>query len=61
MLDRIFWFLSGLIAGGVVTKRALRRSPAAGEWWRAGLETGADLLDVMARWLRPSRGAKRGR
>ncbi|HEY7468507.1 MAG TPA: hypothetical protein VIC07_03095 [Acidimicrobiia bacterium] len=55
MLDRVWWFVTGVIAGGWVTVRALRRRPTAGEWRDAAIAGGADLLDLAARAVRPSR------
>lgn len=57
MLDRIWWFLTGLVAGGVVTARALRRTPKPGDLRAAAAHTGADLLDLAARAVRPHRRA----
>ena len=57
MLDRIWWFLTGAIAGGFVTVRALRRRPTPAELRAAGARTGADVLDLAARALRPPRRA----
>jgi hypothetical protein len=56
MLDRLWWFVTGLIAGGWVTVRALRRRPTPVEWRDAALASGADLLDLAARAVRPNRG-----
>jgi hypothetical protein len=55
MLDRIWWFLSGLAAGAWVTARALRRTPTPGDLRSAAVASGADLLDLTARLLRPRR------
>lgn len=55
MLDRMWWFVTGVIAGGWVTVRALRRSPTPIEWWNAVVAGGADLLDLAARTVRPNR------
>jgi hypothetical protein len=55
MLDRLWWFVTGLIAGGWVTVRALRRRPTPVEWREAALASGADLLDLAARAVRPNR------
>lgn len=55
MLDRIWWFLTGMLAGGVVTVRALRRKPTPAELRAATASTGADLLDLAARAVRPPR------
>jgi hypothetical protein len=56
MLDRMWWFLTGVIAGGVVTVRALRRRPRPRELRVAAAHTGADILGLAARMVRaPSR------
>ncbi len=55
MLDRMWWFVTGLVAGGWVTVRALRRRPTPVEWRDAAAATGADLLDLAARAVRPNR------
>ena len=58
MLDRIWWFVTGAVAGGWVTVRALRRRPTPVEWKDAAAATGADLLDLAARAVRPNRGRR---
>jgi hypothetical protein len=55
MLDRIWWFVTGVIAGGWITVRALRRKPTPVEWKDAAAATGADLLDLAAKAVRPNR------
>lgn len=55
MLDRLSWFLTGLVTGGVVTVRALRRRPQAQDLKSAALMTAADVLDLMARLVAPPR------
>jgi hypothetical protein len=55
MLDRLWWFASGLLAGGVVTVRALRRRPQPADLRKAAAHTGADLLELAARAIRPPR------
>ncbi|MGH8950008.1 MAG: hypothetical protein ACRDX9_01165 [Acidimicrobiia bacterium] len=55
MFDRMWWFVTGVIAGGFVTVRALRRRPTPAEWRDAAAATGADLLDFAARAVRPNR------
>ena len=55
MFDRLWWFVAGLVAGGVVTVRALRRRPSPSDLKRAAVQTTADLLDVAARVIRPRR------
>jgi hypothetical protein len=55
MLDRLSWFLTGLVTGGVVTVRALRRRPQARDLKSAALVTAADVLDLLARLVAPPR------
>ena len=55
MLDRFSWFLTGLVTGGVVTVRALRRRPSPQDLKSAALTTVADVLDLMARIVAPPR------
>jgi hypothetical protein len=55
MIDRIWWFATGVVAGGWITVRALRRRPTPMEWKHAAVATGADLLDFAARTVRPNR------
>jgi len=55
MLDRLWWFATGLLAGGLVTVRALRRKPEPGDLRRAAALTGADMLELAARAARPPR------
>jgi hypothetical protein len=55
MLDRIWWFVTGVVAGGWITVRALRRKPTPTEWKDAAAATGADLLDLAAKAVRPNR------
>ncbi len=57
MIDRIWWFLTGVVAGGLVTVRALRRRPRPADLRAAAAHTGADVLDLAARAIRaPRRG-----
>lgn len=56
MLDRLWWFLTGVVAGGWVTVRALGRRPTPAEWRRAAAAGGGQLLDLAARVVRPQRG-----
>jgi hypothetical protein len=58
MLDRVWWFMTGVLAGGWITVRALRRRPTPIEWRDAAAATGADLLDLAARAVRPNRGRR---
>jgi hypothetical protein len=53
MLDRLWWFVTGTLAGGLVTVRALRRKPARVDLKAAAVLTGADLLDLTAKAIRP--------
>jgi hypothetical protein len=53
MLDRLWWFAAGLVAGGIVTVRALRRRPTPSDLKGAAIATTADLLDVAARVVKP--------
>jgi hypothetical protein len=53
MLDRLWWFIVGLVAGGVVTTRALRRRPTGAELRHAAARSTADLLSFAARRIRP--------
>ncbi|HEY7703610.1 MAG TPA: hypothetical protein VID03_02130 [Acidimicrobiia bacterium] len=53
MLKRLWWFAVGLLAGGWVTARALRRRPAPDELKRAAATSGADLLKWTAKAVRP--------
>jgi hypothetical protein len=55
MLDRMWWFLTGALAGGLVTVRALRRRPRPADLRAAAAQTGADVLDLAARAIRPPR------
>ena len=58
MLDRIWWFVTGVVAGGWITVRALRRKPSPVEWKDAAAATGADLLDLAAKAVRPNRSSQ---
>lgn len=55
MFDRLWWFATGLVAGGLVTVRALRRTPRPVDVRAAAAHTGADILDLAARVVRPNR------
>ena len=55
MFDRIWWFVTGVLAGGVVTVRALRRAPQPGDLRAAAAHTTADLLSLTAKVVRPPR------
>lgn len=55
MLDRLSWFVTGVVAGGVITIRAFRRRPRPRDLKSAALHTGADLLDLTARIVQPPR------
>lgn len=54
-IDRLWWFATGLFAGGLVTVRALRHKPEPADLRRAAAYTGADLLELAARAIRPPR------
>jgi hypothetical protein len=53
MLDRLWWFAAGLVAGGVIMVRALRRRPTPSDLKGAAIATAADLLEVTARMVKP--------
>jgi hypothetical protein len=53
VLKRIWWFVVGLLAGGWVTARALRRRPQPDDLKRAAAASGADLLKWTAKAVRP--------
>jgi hypothetical protein len=53
MLDRLWWFAAGLVAGGVIMVRALRRRPTTSDLKGAAIATAADLLEVTARMVKP--------
>jgi hypothetical protein len=55
LIDRLWWFGTGLVAGGFVTIRALRRRPRSIDVKAAAAHTGADVLDLAARMVRPKR------
>jgi hypothetical protein len=55
MFDRLWWFVTGLVVGGLVTMRALRRRPKPQDLKGAAAQTAADVLDLAARVVRPSR------
>ncbi len=55
MFDRLWWFVTGLFAGGVVTARALRRAPNPVDLKAAAALTTADALSFAARRIRPPR------
>lgn len=54
MFDRIWWFVTGAITGGAVTVRALRRKPRPADLRAAAAHTGADVLGLAARVVRPT-------
>jgi hypothetical protein len=54
MLRRSFWFLTGVLAGGVVTVRALRRQPTLHDLGTAAVITGADVMGLAAKAVRPN-------
>jgi hypothetical protein len=53
MFDRLWWFLAGLFAGGLVTVRALRRRPTAVDLRVSATATAADALGLLSRLVRP--------
>ncbi len=53
MLDRLWWFLAGLTAGGVVMIRALRRRPTAADLRSSATATAGDALGLLSRFVRP--------
>lgn len=55
LVRNLRWFVIGLITGSLVTVRALGRRPAPADLRKAALRTGADLLEVAARVVRPTR------
>lgn len=55
MFDRLAWFATGLLLGGVITVRALRTRPHPADVKTAALRTGADVLDLTARLVAPPR------
>jgi hypothetical protein len=55
MLDRLWWFVTGAVAGGFVTIRALRRKPTPVDLRHAAIATGADALELAAKAVRPNR------
>lgn len=55
MFDRLWWFVTGLLTGGLVTVRALRRKPEPADLRQAAVHTGADVLEFAARAVRPPR------
>ncbi len=55
MLDRLWWFVTGVFAGGVVTVRALRRAPKPVDLKAAAALTTADVMSFAARRIRPPR------
>jgi hypothetical protein len=55
MLDRLWWFVTGVFAGGVVTVRALRRAPNPVDLKAAAALTTADVMSFTAKRVRPPR------
>ncbi len=53
MVDRLWWFVTGLVAGGILTVRALGRRPTARDLGRAAARTGSDVMRFAARGIRP--------
>ncbi|HLF44737.1 MAG TPA: hypothetical protein VJA46_14595 [Acidimicrobiia bacterium] len=59
MLRRSFWFVTGVVTGGVVTVRALRRKPTGHDLRHAAVATGADVMSLAARAVRPNGNRRR--
>lgn len=55
MFDKLWWFGAGLLTGGVVTVRALRRAPDPIDLKAAAAVTAADVLSFAAKKVRPPR------
>ncbi len=55
MLERIWWFVAGTVAGAVVVIRALGKTPEPEQLKSAAIRTGADVLDLGAKAMRPKR------
>lgn len=55
MFGRLGFFILGVVTGGVVVVRALSRRPTPAELRRSVIRTGADMLDLTARALKPKR------
>lgn len=55
MFDRLWWFATGVVTGGVVIVRALRRSPRGLDLKSAALLTAADVARLTARLVRAPR------
>ena len=53
MIDRFWWFFAGVVTGGLIMVRALRRRPTPRDLKGAAMQTTADLLDIGARAIRP--------
>ncbi|MPZ52847.1 MAG: hypothetical protein GEU79_08955 [Acidimicrobiia bacterium] len=53
MFERLWWFVSGIVAGGVVTVRALRRRPRPDDLKHAIYHTSADLMGLASRVVAP--------
>lgn len=55
MFDKLWWFGAGLLTGGVVTVRALRRAPDPVDLRAAAAVTAADVMSFAAKKVRPPR------
>ena len=55
MFDKVWWFGAGLLTGGVVTVRALRRAPEPVDLKAAAAVTAADVMSFAAKRVRPPR------
>jgi hypothetical protein len=56
MLDRLWWFVVGLVAGGIVTVRAMHRRPTAADLRSSATATAADALHLLSKAVRPKSG-----
>lgn len=54
MIKRMWWFAVGATFGGLVMVRALKRRPSSETLKLAAAATGADILDLAARVVRPA-------
>lgn len=56
MLDRLWWFVVGLVTGGIVTVRAMRSRPTTADLRSSATATAADALGLLSRAVRPKSG-----
>jgi len=59
MFRRSLWFLTGVLAGAAVTVRALRRKPTLPDLRTAAAATGADVMGLAAKAVRPDENRHR--